>query len=66
MIIRINGKEEPVDKAINIGDIVSQKKLIPDHVVIEHNLKIVPREEWHEIQLKENDNIEIVSFVGGG
>jgi len=66
MIIRINGKEEPVGKAMNIGDIVSQKKLIPDHIVIEHNFKIVSQEEWHGIQLKENDNIEIVSFIGGG
>ena len=66
MKIKINGKEEVVDKKKNIAELVADKKLVPEHIVVEHNLNIVPKEEWHKITLDENDKIEIVSFVGGG
>lgn len=66
MIIKINGKEEIVERPLNLIELVLQKSLVPDHIVIEHNFKIIPKDEWNNIALKENDNIEIISFVGGG
>jgi sulfur carrier protein len=66
MLIKINGKKEAVDKAATIGELVSKKGLLPEHIVVEHNYKITPKDEWDKITLNENDNIEIVSFVGGG
>lgn len=66
MIIKINGKNENVEKIDSIARLVSDKKLSADKIVIEHNLRIVPKEEWPRVILRENDNIEIVSFVGGG
>lgn len=66
MKIKINGKDESVDKKKNIAQLVSDKGFIPEHIVVEHNMKIVPKEEWHKIPLGEDDRIEIVSFVGGG
>jgi sulfur carrier protein len=66
MVIKINGKTESVEKAYTITDLVSKKGLSPEKIVIEHNLRIVPKEEWDGIALKDNDAIEIVSFVGGG
>ncbi|MFA5143211.1 MAG: sulfur carrier protein ThiS [Candidatus Omnitrophota bacterium] len=66
MKIKINGKEEVVDKQENIARLVSSKGFVPEHIVVEHNLRIVPKEEWGKTALRENDNVEIVSFVGGG
>lgn len=66
MIIKINGKDAKVDGLTNLTDLISGKELVPDHIVIEHNSRIIPKEEWADIRLKENDNIEIISFVGGG
>ncbi len=66
MIIKINGKEESVDRAQNLTELISHKGLVADHIVIEHNSRIVPKEEWGSVIIEENDNIEIVSFVGGG
>ncbi|MFO7154969.1 MAG: sulfur carrier protein ThiS [Caldicoprobacter oshimai] len=34
--------------------------------MVEHNYRIVRSEEWQNIVLKENDNLEILKFVGGG
>ena len=66
MVIKINGKEETIDTPVNLIELILGKGLVPDHIVIEHNFRIAPKDEWADIKLKENDNIEIVSFVGGG
>ena len=66
MKIKINGREEELTQKKSLFEVISDKGLIPDHVVVEHNSRIVPKEEWRKTTLTENDNIEIVSFVGGG
>ena len=66
MKIKVNGKEEVVGKKRNIAQLVSDKGFVPEHIVVEHNLRIVPQEDWSKVVLNEDDNIEIVSFVGGG
>jgi thiamine-phosphate pyrophosphorylase len=66
MIIKINGKSESISGVSTVSELISKRSLVPEHVVIEHNMRIVPKEEWDGIILNENDNVEIVSFVGGG
>jgi len=66
MVIKINGKNESVDNPVNLTELISSKGLVPEHIVVEHNFRITPSDEWAGIKLKENDNVEIVSFVGGG
>ncbi|MFA6320240.1 MAG: sulfur carrier protein ThiS [Candidatus Omnitrophota bacterium] len=66
MNIKINGKEETVSGIKTILELINDKKLIPEHIVVEQNFKIVPKEEWARTVLNEDDKIEIVSFVGGG
>ncbi len=66
MLLNINGKPEEVKIKSNLAELILSKGLCAEKVVIEHNLRIVPRQEWNKVFLGENDNIEIVSFVGGG
>ncbi len=66
MKIKINGKEEVIDKVNSLSDLVSGKKLTPEHIVVEHNMQIVSKDRWGKITLNENDSVEIISFVGGG
>ena len=66
MIVKINGKSETFDNGLNLTELISGKGLVPDHIVVEHNLQIISKDEWAGITLKENDSVEIVSFVGGG
>ena len=54
------------NKAANLGEFILNKGLVPEHIIVEHNHNIIPKGEWSNIPLKENDNIEIISFVGGG
>jgi len=66
MIIKINGKGEAVDKPVNLMELILAKGLVPERIVVEHNFKIASKTDWQGIVLKEDDNVEIVSFVGGG
>ena len=64
--VRINGKTESLDKVLSIGEFVGSKGLKPERVIVEHNNVIVPREKWRDVLLSAGDNVEILSFVGGG
>ncbi len=66
MRITVNGKVEDVNTGLNLSELILAKSLRAEKVIIEHNLRIVPREEWQNAPLQENDKVEIVSFVGGG
>ncbi len=66
MRIILNGKVEDVNVQLNLSELILAKGLRAENVVIEHNFRIVPKGEWFDTFLRENDSIEIVSFVGGG
>lgn len=65
MRILINGQEEELFVS-SVEKLVESLQLVPEKIVIEHNNKILKTEEWGRTKIKENDKIEIVSFVGGG
>ena len=65
MKITVNGDSETID-ACSIPEFLEVRVLNGDGVVVEHNHRIVRRERWPEVLLRENDNLEVLSFVGGG
>ncbi len=68
MKIKINGKTEVISDNINnlsmLIDFLEDK--IPKLFAIEKNGKIIYKENYKKETLKENDEIEIVMFCGGG
>lgn len=66
MDIQLNGKRASVDSGITIGDLIREKDLDPETVVVEHNRVIVTTKELDRTPLLENDILEILRFVGGG
>lgn len=62
----INGKQFKFQENSNISEILDYMKINKDSVVVEVNLNIIPREDYDNFLLKENDSIEVLSFVGGG
>ena len=66
MDIRLNGKRTWVENGMTIGELVRMKDLDPAALVVEHNLAIVSSNDWDRVRLQENDNLEILKFVGGG
>lgn len=52
--------------SVNLEDLIQELGIKGDRVAVEHNGEIVPRANWPEVSLAENDKLEIVHFVGGG
>ncbi len=67
MNIKINGADFSINDSVNIVemlDIYGIKDFT--YTAIEYNNEILKKQFWDSTILKENDKIEIVSFVGGG
>ena len=64
--IKINGKINKIDDKTKLSDLVKNLKLPLKRVAIELNREIVDKKNLKKINLKVNDKIEIVHFIGGG
>ncbi len=64
--IMFNGKKICVEDNTDIEDFIINNKYKPEHVVVELNEEIIPKESYKEITLKANDILEVLSFMGGG
>jgi sulfur carrier protein len=62
----VNGKKVEAADGITIDQLVAEKGLNGESVVIEHNSIILRRADWGTQVLGQGDQVEIVSFVGGG
>ncbi len=65
-MIKVNGRNEIVEESMTVSGLIAARGLSPDRIVLEHNLRVVPKEEWPRIILNENDSVEILNFMGGG
>lgn len=64
--MKVNGKEKEFRENITIIDLLKEYGLKKDRVVVEVNFEIVEESSYQEYILKEEDVIELISFVGGG
>ena len=65
MEIIVNGQKETT-LPCSIAEFVANKGLDPGALVVELNQQIIKQQQWQAIQLKEDDRLELLSFVGGG
>ena len=64
--IKINGKINRINDKTKLSDLVKNLKVPLKKVAIELNREIVDKKNLNKINLKVNDKIEIVHFIGGG
>ena len=64
--IKINGKIIKIYDKTKLSDLVKNLKVPLKKVAIELNREIVDKKNLKRINLKVNDEIEIVHFIGGG
>lgn len=64
-MVTINGEKRDVN-GIRLNDYVALIGLKTERIAVEINGIVVPRSEYENTTLKDGDNVEIVSFVGGG
>jgi len=69
MKIKVNGEEKKID--LDEENALLSKAIFlmgykPNTIVVELNNLIINSIKWEKVKLKDGDNIEIVSIVGGG
>lgn len=64
-MVTINGEKRDVN-GIRLNDYAALIGLKTERIAVEINGIVVPRSEYENTTLKDGDNVEIVSFVGGG
>ena len=64
--IKVNGKLRSINEESSVLNLVKNLKIPLKKVAIELNQEIVDKKKLNKINLKNNDKIEIVHFIGGG
>lgn len=62
----VNGKEFYLEKDMTLEEFLIEAQFSVKQVAVERNGDIVPKSEFQSVQLKQEDHLEVVSFVGGG
>tara|TARA_B100000989_G_scaffold279487_1_gene242144 strand:+ start:485 stop:694 length:210 start_codon:yes stop_codon:yes gene_type:complete len=69
MKIRVNGEEKKIeldrDNAL-LSKALNSMGYNPNTIIVELNNLIISSIKWEKVKLKDGDNLEIVSIVGGG
>lgn len=65
-MIRVNGQEEVWKENLTIQDYISLHGYRTNRIAVEKNGNIVPKREYADTVIADGDQIEVVSFVGGG
>tara|TARA_Y100000992_G_scaffold153952_1_gene102726 strand:+ start:2153 stop:2353 length:201 start_codon:yes stop_codon:yes gene_type:complete len=66
MNIILNNNKHIVLENISVSDLLNTLNIELEYMAVEVNESIVPKSEYDDFKLQENDKIEIISAVGGG
>jgi thiamine biosynthesis protein ThiS len=66
MRVHVNGEERDVPEGASLLKLLESLGVERTRIAVELNTEIVRRARHAEVQLKEGDHVEIVTFVGGG
>ena len=69
MKIKVNGEEKKIEldkEHVLLSTALNSMGYKPNTIVVELNNLIINSIKWGQVKLKDGDNLEIVSIVGGG
>ena len=69
MKIKVNGEEKNIEldqENLLLSTALNSMGYKPNTIVVELNNLIINSINWEKVKLKDGDNLEIVSIVGGG
>ena len=64
--IQLNGRKLELKSKHSIATLLKKYKIVNKKIAIELNGKIINRNRYKLIYIKNKDKIEIVHFIGGG
>jgi thiamine biosynthesis protein ThiS len=66
MQIRLNGSTKTISEAMTVTGLLEELGVPSASVVIELNRAILQPDSYATVLLQDNDQVEIIRFVGGG
>jgi sulfur carrier protein len=64
--IQLNGRKLELNSKYSISSLLKKYKINDKKIAVELNGKIISRNKYKLIYIKNKDKIEIVHFIGGG
>ena len=65
--IYVNGDAQEVNLPLNVSELIKQLLVEnPEMVSVQVNEEFAEREDWESIQIKEDDKVDFLYFMGGG
>ena len=64
--VTINGRPDNIPEGTSLLTLLEKLDIDPGRVAVEYNMEIVNKGDFKDTVLKENDILEIITFVGGG
>ena len=64
--MKINGEQKEYPAGLSISEMLEREGFVKERVAVELNAEIVAKENYDAAILKDEDVVEVVSFMGGG
>ena len=64
-MVMINGEEKEI-AGKNLLEYLKENGFNPEHLVVERNFEILPKEQFGSVTIQDEDVIEVLRVVGGG
>lgn len=64
--IVVNGEDKEIPASYLVTDLLNSLQLLATQVAVELNREVLPRSDYAQTTLQDQDRLEIVTFVGGG
>ena len=64
-MVKINGESKEI-AGKNLLEYLKENGFNPEHLVVERNYEIIPKEQFASVTIQDEDVIEVLRFVGGG
>jgi sulfur carrier protein len=66
MKITVNNKEKEIGEGYSVKSLLKEMDISAEKTLVTINDETLSLDEFNSVILKENDNVEIFCFVGGG
>jgi thiamine biosynthesis protein ThiS len=66
VFIYLNGKKEEIEENMSILKLLERGRIRPEVVTVELNGQIIDQKKFKDTFLSEEDEVELVYYMGGG
>ena len=64
--ITVNGESVEIPKVVSLAEVLESVDVPPNYLAVEVNAEVVPRENFSTLIICGQDQLEVVTLVGGG